>query len=147
MERIDFEGNRLPIPTQLVRNATNSGLIGSEKLDRWLLLISSGRFRLTTAEAISNIRHRIEAIESPEDALQHMESDVRNACPARLMPCTVSPPPPLWRLNFPHLAALAVSDSQRPPYVFAFVVAGCIELWFPDSLRRAVSTPLADILR
>jgi hypothetical protein len=146
VERIDFERNRLPLPTHLVKNAVNSGLTGADKVDCWLIFVSPGRFRLAGAEAVSRILNQVEVMESPGDVLDNTESDLRNACPVRLIHCTVSPPPPLWRLNFPQSAALLVSEDERPSYVFGVILAGFIELWFPDTLRRALSGRLSDVL-
>jgi len=41
---------------------------------------------------------------------------------------------------------LLVPDGERTRYLAVRVVAGFIELWFPDALRRALSVPLSEIL-
>jgi hypothetical protein len=138
--------NRLPLPSNLVKKASNSGLTGAEPANCWLMFLGPGRYRLVGVEAVSEILRQIEQIEAPAEALDDTGSEAQAAAPARIIPCTVSPPPPLWRLNFPEIAPLLVSDSERPSYVFVLVVAGFVELWFPDTLRRAVSVPISEIL-
>jgi len=142
----DRNSNRLPLPANLVKKAAKSGLTGPERLNCWLVFLSPGRYRLAGAEAISEILLQIEEIEAPGEVLDETGSDAQAAAPARVIPCTVSPPPPLWRLNFPEIASLLTSEAKRPSYVFVLVVAGFIELWFPDTLRRAVSVPISEVL-
>lgn len=141
-----FERNRIPLPTDVVRSATRSGLNGTETIDCWLVVLRPGRYRLAGADAVSNILSQIEEAESPGELLDSTDSDSDDSLSARLIPCRVSPPRPMWRLNFPKEAMLLVPDGERTRYLAVRVVAGFIELWFPDALRRALSVPLSEIL-
>lgn len=148
LEWADFEPtrNRLPLPMHLVKAASNSGLSGTDTVECWLVVLGPGRYRIASSEAASRILGKIEEIESPGDILDSTENDARNASPARLIRCTVSAPPPTWRLNFPQKALMLVSDAARPSYVFLMIVAGFIEIWFPDTLRRVVEVPLSRVI-
>jgi len=141
-----FERNRISLPADLVKSAGGSGLNGTKTIDRWLVVLKPGRYRLATLEAVSGILRQIEEMESAGAVLDATGSDPDDSISARLIPCRVSVPPPMWRLNFPDEARQLVPEGERRPYVSLLIVAGFIELWFPDNLRRALSAPISNVL-
>ncbi len=142
-----FEGDRLTLPEDLVQSAGNAaGLVGTNKINCWLLVLSPGRYRLVTTEAVSRILSRIEEVGAPGDVLDYSASNSEAAVRARLIACTVSPPGPGWRLTFPKAARQLVPKTEERSYVFLLIVAGFIEVWFPDTLRRSLPEPLSEAL-
>jgi hypothetical protein len=144
-----FEGERILIPPRFAQQA---GLAGTGKIDCWLLVIVPGRFRLLTSSmsgasrGLSRILERMEEVGEPGDVLDWTESNARAAVRARLIPCVATPPRPGWRINFPKEAKELVPQKEDRSFVFGFMIAGFVELWFPDTLRRAVSVRISSIL-
>jgi hypothetical protein len=138
--------DRITLPKEIVENAASTGLAQTGTTSCWLVVVSPGRYRLAGAEAVSKILRQIEEVAAPGDVLDDTESNPQDAIRARLIPCTVSAPPPAWRLNFPKAARQLVPETEEHSYMFVMIVAGFIELWFPDTLRRAVSAPISKSL-
>jgi hypothetical protein len=109
--------------------------------------LKPGRYRLVVVgtDAASRILRQIEETQAAGDLLDSTDSDSDDSISARLISCSVSRRP-VWRLNFPKEALRLVPEGERGRYVAVMIVAGFIELWFPDTLRRAVSVPISDIL-
>jgi hypothetical protein len=94
----------------------------------------------------AKILNEIEEAEEPGEVLDRTENNARDAIGARLIPCTVSPSKTGWRVNFPKAARDLVPEKEGSSFVFVRIVAGFIEIWFPDTLRRALSLPISQIL-
>ncbi len=147
LAHVKFEGVRIRLPSPFAERA---GLAGSEKISCWLLVVTPGRYRLITkafaetSRDFSRIVDQIDEIMAPGDVLDRTDNNEQDALPARLIPCAVSPRGPGWRINFPKEAReLATGDRS---FVFLQIVAGFVEVWFPDMLRQAVSVPISEVL-
>lgn len=148
----EFDGERIYLPSQIVENAEQPRLAGEEPLECWLLVVTPGRYRLVArppgapAGDLSRILSQIEEVTAPGDVLDRTQNNARDGIPARLIPCRVTPPKPGWRINFPKEALALVPHTEDRSFVFVMIVAGFIEIWFPDTLRRALSGPIREIL-
>ena len=148
----EFEGDRIRLSSQIVGNAEQPWLVGKEPVECWLLVVTPGRYRLvpqptgTPSEDLSRILRQIEESGAPGEVLDRTQNNARDGIPGRLIPCNVSPRGPGWRINFPKEAKELVSDKEDRSFVYVMIVAGFIEIWFPDTLRRASSQPIPEIL-
>lgn len=146
---VEFEGDRIRLPAQFVEAA---GLAGKEAIHFWLLVVNPGRFRLVkqTGAApigdLSRIIRHIEQTKEPGDVLDGIDSNADAAIGARLIPCVVSPRGPGWRIYVPKEVKRLGPGSEEPSFVFLLIVAGFVELWFPETLKRATSVPFSEIL-
>ena len=149
---VKFEGERLRLPALVARSVEHSLLSGQAPVECWLLVVTPGRYRLvpqptgTPAGDISRILRQIEEAVAPGEVLDRTGNNALDGIQARLIPCKVSPPEPGWRVNFPKEAKELVSEREERSFVYVMVVAGFVEIWFPDTLRRALSRPLPQIL-
>jgi hypothetical protein len=141
-----LDGDRFVLPDEVVENARNPRLTGTETVKCWVLVVNPGRYRLATRDDVSAILRQIEAAESGGGVLDEVVSDQQVAIRARLMPCTISPPGPGWRVNLPKEILRLAPDGEACHCIFVLIVAGFIELWFPDALRKALSAPLSEVL-
>ena len=149
---VKFDEERIRLPVQIVENAEHPRLAGEDPIECWLLVVTPGRYRLvpqpagTPAGDLSRILSQIEEATAPGEVLDRTHNNARDGIPARLIPCKVSPPQPGWRINFPKEAKELVSGKDDRSFVYVMIVAGFIEIWFPDTLRRALSGPIPEIL-
>jgi hypothetical protein len=141
---VEFEGERIRLPQAFVEAAR---LNGNERVERSLLVIGPGAYRLLpAAEELSQEDQKIlsswEEAGSAEGPLEKTDSAKWAGARASLIPCIVSPPGPGWRLNVPKVARqLATGDRSG---VFLLIVGASVELWFPDAMREAVSRPVSE---
>lgn len=148
--RIQGDRVRLPAP---VLEAKQALLAGTEAIECWLLVVTPGRYRLLfglgdgAAGPLVDILQQAEEAVAPGDILDNTENNELAAVQARLLPTTASPRGPGWRVHIPKEARDLVPEKEERSFVFVLVVAGFIELWFPDTLRRSLSTPVTDVLR
>jgi hypothetical protein len=144
-----FDGERILLPARLAREA---GFTERDAVDCWLLVVTPGRYRLvkkSTAAAtgdLARILDQIDEVGTTGDLLDQTESNARAAIRTRLIHCSVSPRGPGWRINFPKAAKELVPQNEDRTFVFVLTVAGYVELWFPDTLRKATSVPLSRVL-
>lgn len=149
---VKFDEERICLPVQIVENAEYPRLAGKDSIQCWLLVVTPGRYRLvpqpagTPAGDLSRILSQIEELTAPGDVLDRTQNNARDAIPARLIPCSVKPPQPGWRINFPKEAMALVPQTEDRSFVYMMIVAGFVEIWFPDTLRRALSVPIPEIL-
>jgi hypothetical protein len=141
----ELEGERISLPVRFVKQA---GLDAeeSERIERSLLVVSPGRYRLLkeSSEDIDKLRMLIEEIGIPGEVLDETRTNIRASIRARLIPCAVTRPRPSWRMIVPKVA-IQLAPGERS-HVFLLIVRGYVELWFPDTLRQAISVPLSEIL-
>lgn len=143
-----FEGDRIRIPARLAEQAHLSGL---ESATCWLFVVTPGRYRLlsenieSAREDLSKLLESQAAAAIQGGALDGTGSNERAAIRARLIPTTLSSRPS-WRLIVPREASLLVPAAEEHSFVFLLIVAGYLELWFPDTLGRALRTPASDLL-
>jgi hypothetical protein len=144
-----FEGDRIRIPAHLVEPA---GLAGKAPINFCFLVVSPGRYRLlrmptsSTTDDLSKILRHIKEVEAPGDILDGTGRNSEAAVVGRMIPCIASPPGPGWRINVPNVIKKMAYEREEPSYVFLLIVAGFVELWFPDTLREALSVPISNLL-
>jgi hypothetical protein len=143
-----LEGERIRLPDYVVERGQHARFTGRAPIDALLLVVAPGRYRLVVKETpeAANILAHIEENEAPGELLERTGDSAQAAIGARLIPCSISPPPPGWRVNFPKVAKDLVSHKEDRTFVYLLIVAGYIEIWFPDTLRQAVSTPISELL-
>jgi hypothetical protein len=143
---VEFEGDRIRLPP---RFAEQAGLAGKKPTECLLIVITAGGYRLLTQftdtdSDLTELVGRWEEAGEKGDALEGTESNRLVGIRAKLIPCTVSPRGPGWRVHIPKAARqLAPGDRSG---VFLVIVEGQVELWFPDPLRQAVSVPITEFL-
>ena len=143
-----FERDRIRLPPLFVERV---GLTGKDRIDCWLLVVTPGRYRLLRQSMsgdgdLSRIISQIEEVEEQGDLIDLTENNSEAAIPARLIPCVASPRGPGWRIHIPKEAKKLAAEKAEPSAVFLLVVAGFVEIWFPDTLREAVSLPISELL-
>ena len=145
-----FEGDRIYLPPRFVKQI---GLAKNEtKVDCWLLVVNPGRFRLlrrptgTATGVLSKITDQGKEVAAPGDELDEIANNPRAAIRARLIPCIASSRGPGWRITVPKVARNLARDGEKSSFVFLLIVAGFVEVWFPDTLREAASVPISDLL-
>jgi hypothetical protein len=144
-----FEGDRIRIPTNLVEPA---GLAGKLPIDFWFLVVSPGRYRLlkrptsSTRGDLPKIIRKIEEVGESGDVLDGTDSNAEAAIAARMVPCVASPRGPGWRIDVPKVIRKLAYEREESSYVYLLMVAGFVELWFPDTLRCALSVPISELL-
>ncbi len=139
----ELEGERISLPIRFVKQAQ---LNGHEPIECFLLVVTAGRYRLLTETSpdIDNVIAQMEEVGRPGQVLDGTETNIRPSIRARLIPCVITPPRPGWRMNVPKVA-IQLAPGERS-HVFLLIVAGYVELWFPDTLRQAVAGPISDLL-
>jgi hypothetical protein len=146
---VKFDGERICLPP---RFAAQAHLDGNDQIECYLLVVTAGRYRLLKKErtvpkgTLSKILSQIEEIQEPGDLLRGTRNNAQAALPARLIPCMASPPGPGWRIVIPKEAKELAKETEEPTSVSLLIVAGFVEIWFPETLRRAVSEPLSTVL-
>ena len=148
---VSFDGDRIPLPA---RFAEHTRLEGSEAIGCFLLVITSGRYRLIPTptgdleetSVLKSLMRQSEELSAQGDALDATSSNANAAIRARLIPTLASPMGTSWRITLPKEAKMLVPANEDQSFIFVMVIAGFVEFWFPDTLRRAVSVPIAELL-
>jgi hypothetical protein len=143
LAKAELKEQRVNLPARFTEKA---GFKGRDPLACLLLVVTPGRYRLLT-EISADIRNLLEQaaeVGAPGDAFRETETNTRPATLARLIPCNVSLAARMWRFSMPE-TAMMLAPGERS-YVFLLIVAGYIEVWFPDVLRLAVAVPISQIL-
>ena len=96
-------------------------------------------------KAVSRILDRSKEVAAPGDILDWTERNEDAAIQATLIPCVATAPEPGWRISVPKEARQLAADPEAS-CLFILTVAGFVELWFPETLRREVSKSISDIL-
>ena|ERR1700738_3005754 len=147
----DFDGDRIRLPSRFVELTQ---IRGTHRIDCWLLVITPGRYRLLPqlvaqseeGDGLARLLREGEEAALPGDTLDGTSSNERAALPARLIPTVASPVRKNWRLTVPKEVRMLAPHGDDQSFLFILFIAGFIELWFPDTLRRAVSVPISKIL-
>jgi len=148
---VKFDGDRIPLPSRFIEVAH---FVDSDAINCWLLVVTAGRYRLVpklpsppspTSSFMRILRER-EELGAAGDLLDSTGSNEHAGIRARLIPTMASPLGTTWRVIIPKEAKMLVPASEDRSFVFVLVVAGFIEFWFPETLRRAVSVPIAELL-
>jgi hypothetical protein len=151
--KVRFDRERIRIPLHIVEDAKHPRFAGVTETKCWLLVVTPGRYRLIEQPkgrptgTLAKIIDEVEDAEEFGDLLDRTEDNARDAIGARLISCTVSLTPRTgWRVNFPKAAKDLLSGKEERESAFVRIVAGYVEIWFPDTLRRALASPLAELL-
>jgi hypothetical protein len=148
----EFErkSDRIYIPKHL---GDSVGLQDRERVDCWLLVLSPGHYRLALQARekelegdLADIVAALEAAKRPGDLLKGTDSEPEAAIPFRVFPITVSPKKGAWRLVIPEPLRRLAPSGDAARFVYLSVLAGHLEIWFPETLRQAASVPLSDIV-
>lgn len=148
LEVVSLEAGRLRLSKAMGMQA---GLTGEKPVSGWLMVVSPGRFRLLWDSHSVNDTDFLRVRASCEDAaarghvLDLTSSNERAALSARLIESAASPHNSGWRITIPEEASYLIRDDDGR-LLFALVVAGYVELWSPETLRRALSVPIDEIL-
>ena len=145
-----FDDDRIRLPPDLSELAQ---LKGTDPIACWLLVVTVGRYRLVPQpiagdgeiESFTKLLREWEEAASPGDILESTAGNKRAAMRARLIPTEALPTRSGWRIKVPKEVRKLVPPKEDDSFVFLLLVAGFIELWFPDTLRRALSVPIADL--
>src|SRR5260370_2324192 len=150
MQKDDFavaelEGERINLPIRFVRQAKLDA-DDAEHIERLLLVICPGRYRLVTetSEDVDRIRVLMEEMGVPGEVLDETRTNIRASVRSRLILCSITRPRPSWRMHVPKVA-IQLAPGERS-HVFLLIVRGYVELWFPDTLRQVVSVPISELL-
>jgi hypothetical protein len=140
--------NRITLPRYF---SDRQPFCGTEPFQAWLLLLMPGRYRLLTDDQVKNdprlepVRLLITEGKVPTVAeATCAEEPERAATVVRLLPTTISPPPPGWRISFPK-----AFDPFVPPgcdaraFSVLFSLDGYWEIWYTDILRKSAIVPLS----
>ena len=146
-----FDDDRIRVPPDL---SELGQLKGSDSIPCWLLVVSVGLYRLVPqptpgsveTESLTRLLQEWEEISSPGDMLDGTDSDENAAMRARVIPTEALPTRSGWRIKVPNEVRKLVPSKEDDSFVFLLFVKGYIELWFPDTLRRALSAPITAIL-
>jgi hypothetical protein len=152
LTKVPFDRQRIRLPAHIVAHAKHPRFAGNA-IKCWLLVVAPGRYRIVmqSAEAptgaLARIIQQIDELEEFGDVLDGTGNNARDAIAARLIPCMVTLTPRVgWRVNFPEAAKDLLPEKEERAFVFLRIVAGYVELWFPSTLRRALSVPLSQVL-
>jgi hypothetical protein len=141
------EDDRIHIPVDIAESA---GLRETTRVECWLVVVNVGRYRLIPKSApdtnLARVGNEFERIGAPGGVLYATENNEEPAVLARWFDCPASPQKSGWRITFPKVAKEMVPPNEERSHVFVFIVAGYLEFWFPDTLRRAMSVPISKIL-
>jgi hypothetical protein len=142
---------RVRLPQPLLRRV--SWIKGDKPIPGWLLLANPGRCRLLAAAEVDEdsslrlLRERITAESRiPFTSALEFRDQVSMALAVRLLPIQITPPDPGWRLTLPRPIAAIMQVRPGESELAAGFIQNHIEFWTMETLRSAVSTPLADLL-
>jgi len=146
-----FDDDRIRVPPDLCKIAQ---LTGDDPIACWLVAASAGRYRLipqpiagsADAESLTRLLQEWEEAANSGEMLDGIDSDERAAIRARVIATEALPTRSGWRIKVPMEVRKLVPPGEHDSFVFLLLVSGFIELWFPDSLRSALSTPLTKIM-
>lgn len=119
---------------------------GDQIMRVWLLQLVPGRFRLLSDLAVEQNQKllglRAAIINGPDETAADataLESGELAALIGRLIPTTLSPPRPAWRLLVPK--HIVPDDRNKRTLVLLFSL-GYLEIWYLDTYNTALSSSL-----
>ena len=140
--------NRIPVPKPFTDRIEWIG--GPEPIQAWLLLLSPGRFRLLSDRQVKGHPH-LEPVRSliTEENFPDLtdptlaEEPWRAVIVAKLLPASITPPGPVWRISFPRgFEVFVPPDCDRKALSLLFSLEGYLEIWYTDLLKKTVFHPL-----
>lgn len=142
---------RIVLPVALSQQA--AWIVGDVPLFGWLLMGNPGRCRLLSpAEvendtAIQSLRARIDAeLSTVGSSMLEFHDEPSLALALRLVQVRIAPPDPGRRLTLPKAIVAIMQIRPGESEVALWFLHGHIELWTIETLRSAVTTPLAEII-
>jgi len=142
------EASRIRIPARFVDQAK---LTGEEPITCWLLVVTVGRYRVLIRPdddylvALAGTLSAEGSIGDDRGGVVVSGGNERAAILARLIRTSASPKGPGWRIVVPTEAKLLVPANEDRSFMFVLSVNGYVELWFPDTLRRAMSKSVFEL--
>ena len=149
MKIVKLVGGRVLIPAGLARQG---GFSSTEPTGCWLIVLGAGRCRIVredqaaTDELAASLIELSERVGASGEPLDCTDDDSEAAIRARILPCTMTPPPPGWRVILPNEVIKLAPGGDNAKFVYVLVVAGYVEIWFPEMLRQSVSVPITKLL-
>ena len=145
-----FDDDRIRVPPDLCEFAQ---LKGNGPIACWLVMVRVGRYRLVPQisegteqhETLKTLLQEWEEVANPGDVLDGTENDEKAAMRARLISTEALPTRSGWRIKVPIEVRKLVPPKEDDSFVFLLLVRGFIELWFPDTLRHALSGSITTI--
>jgi hypothetical protein len=129
------------------------GLDGLKQVDCWLLVVSPGHYRCAFQPQgekpkgdLADILEALRVAKISGDLLKGTDSDPEAAIVARLIVVSVSPKKGAWRLTIPKVTRRIAPLGDAAKFVFLTVLGGHIEIWFPETLKQAMSVPISEVL-
>jgi hypothetical protein len=148
--KVSVEGSkRLVIPRRVSEDI--SWMEGNESILAWLLVLEGGRYRLLSDEQVRTdallepVRSLVVAgkVEDPVEPSFVQVAD-RAALAVRLLSIDIKPSNSSWRFTLPEaIWILKPDDCNANYFVMLLAIEGYWEIWHPEVLRRAASTPLS----
>ncbi len=146
-----FDDDRIRVPPDLSELAQ---LKGDDPIACWLVVARVGRYRLVPqpspgsveAQSLTRLLQEWEEAGNPGDMLDGIDSDEKAAMRARVIATEALPTRSGWRIKVPMEVRKLVPPREYDSFVFLLLVRGFIELWFPDTLRGALSAPITTII-
>jgi len=144
---VNVDGQRVRLPPEFAKLAGVNDVSPDSPIACWLLVLKPGRFKLQKQSPVVTEGPIADILRHWDNLAMHdsdNESDAEIAVRARLLSCVVT-----WhergpRINLPkEVFQLTVGERSQ---IYLLKVAACLELWFPDTLQRAVSVPISEIL-
>lgn len=138
----DF-ANRIAVPKPF---SDHPPFEGTESFQAWLFLLAQGRYRLLSEDQVKadpqleSVRTLLlEGRPAASKEATHSEDLASAAIVARLLPASVTPPPPRWRISFPKgFDPFVPPECDPKAFSVLFSPEGYLELWYTDVLRKAV---------
>jgi len=139
---------RVRLPTTFAERI--EWLAGEQALDAWLFVIAPGRYRLLSLHQVQGSEQLRAVLESFHDTVladpSESDADPAAALPLRLIPTAVSPRGPGWRVRLPKEAIMLADPNEDSSHAYLLFSSGYPEIWLPDVARRAVHSPLGELL-
>lgn len=135
--------NRITLPKDF---SGRTPFQGAKSFQAWLLLLTPGRYRLLTDEHVQSDQQLepvrslvLEGKSSMATEPTCAEETKRAAIVARLVPTTIAPQGPNWRITFPKAFDPFVPlDCDARNFSILFSLEGYWEIWYTDVLRRSI---------
>jgi len=125
---------------------------GTVPIQAWLFLLQLGRYRLLSDTEVQDhpllepVRSVVlEGAPAARADPIFAEEFSRAGLIARLVPTTISPPKPGWRINIPKgLDIFLPPETDANALSVLISMEGYLEIWYTDVLRRAGTLPLTN---
>ena len=125
-------------------------------IECWFLMVVLGRYRIAPkavipAEETDSLKRLSDLAETHDEAptlFRIPKTTERSLMPIRIMSVEAELKDDGRRVKLPKELKLLVrlNENEDDNFVFLVPVAGLVEIWFPETLRRGLSVPITEIL-